>query len=100
VTASRVAWELMNGVIPDGYDVMHKCDNPPCCNPNHLKLGTHLQNMADMKEKKRYVPRTKLTLDERKLLETGIRNGIPRKELAASFDITVSYVGYIARSML
>jgi len=55
----RVAWELINGVIPGpsgllGMYVLHRCDNPPCCNPGHLFLGTHTDNMADMARKGRH----------------------------------------------
>lgn len=49
----RVAWEQVNGPIPDGMDICHSCDNPPCCNPAHLFPGTHDDNMADMKAKGR-----------------------------------------------
>jgi hypothetical protein len=45
--AHRVAWELTNGPIPPGLSVLHSCDNPPCCNPAHLFLGTDAVNAWD-----------------------------------------------------
>ena len=51
--AHRIAWTLVNGEIPKGLFVLHRCDNPPCCNPDHLRLGTHKENMDDMNRKGR-----------------------------------------------
>jgi len=51
----RAAWEVTYGPIPDGMWVLHKCDNPPCCNPDHLFLGTAADNNADMRAKGRQV---------------------------------------------
>jgi hypothetical protein len=46
--AHRVMWEKHNKRrIPKGKIVRHSCDNPPCCNPAHLVLGTHKQNVHD-----------------------------------------------------
>ena len=52
VAASRMAWALTHGDPGDGI-VCHTCDNPRCCNPGHLYLGTHLDNARDRASRKR-----------------------------------------------
>lgn len=49
----RLAWEEEFGPIPDGICVLHKCDNPPCFNVEHLFLGTVAENQKDMANKGR-----------------------------------------------
>lgn len=53
-SAHRIAWLLTNGKIPNGLWVLHVCDNPRCCNPGHLFLGTPNDNVQDMVSKKRH----------------------------------------------
>jgi hypothetical protein len=52
-TAHRVAWRLTFGPIPDGLQVLHKCDNPPCVRPDHLYVGTNEDNVRDKVERGR-----------------------------------------------
>ena len=51
--AHRIAWILAFGDIPEGMCVLHKCDNPPCINLDHLYLGTYADNARDRKERNR-----------------------------------------------
>ena len=50
----RLMFERYFGSIPDGMVIRHKCDNPPCSNPDHLELGTQNDNVQDMKDRGRH----------------------------------------------
>lgn len=53
--AHRVMWEIVNRLpVPPGLMVLHSCDNPPCVNPRHLRVGTASDNMRDMYERGRH----------------------------------------------
>ncbi len=53
VVSTRVSYYLHYKIDPIGKSVLHKCDNPSCCNPNHLFLGTPNDNSKDMVNKNR-----------------------------------------------
>lgn len=55
--AHRVAYELRNGPIPAGLNVLHACDNPPCIEPAHLWVGTQSENLLDAGRKGRLIGR-------------------------------------------
>lgn len=55
-TAHRVAFLLAGGKLEPQHDVCHSCDNPSCVNPNHLFLGTRLDNVSDCIRKGRFFP--------------------------------------------
>jgi len=92
----RVIWELMYGEIPDGMNVCHRCDNPPCVNPSHLFLGTQADNMADMTKKGRQAsgerhPKAKLSLaDVRNIRE---RNATGESTTALAREFGISNIG-------
>lgn len=79
--AHRVAWEVVNGPIPQGMNVCHRCDTPACVNPSHLFLGTHQENMWDSAKKGRARqpsprygvehPRSRLSTEDVQALRSG-----------------------------
>ncbi len=102
VKAHRVSYRIHHGAIPEGMMVLHRCDNPPCVNPDHLFLGTQFDNMRDMSAKKRGVntpqhgednPMSRLTKESvrwiRSLYATGERS---MKSLAADYGVTTATV--------
>lgn len=100
--AHRVAWILTHGPIPNGLHVLHRCDNPPCCNPGHLFLGTDADNVADKVSKGRQQrlkgsagSNARLTAQE--VAEIRMTSGKDRrdKEIAAKFGISRHYVSMI-----
>lgn len=77
VKAHRKAFQLAHGEpVPDDRDVLHHCDNPPCCRPDHLYLGSNADNMADKVERGRQ-PRgegnTVVVLTEEQVLDIRAR---------------------------
>lgn len=66
------------GIPIDGLMVLHRCDNPPCCNPAHLSAGTHVENMADMVAKGRSL-RGQANPQFRHGRDVGKRQRLPRE---------------------
>lgn len=88
--AHRLAWMHAYGDIPEGLSVCHKCDNPPCCNPRHLFLGTALDNARDRNSKRRQAigerqGPSKLTEDQvRAIRASALSNSKAAKEFGVS----------------
>ena len=98
----RVAWILTYGPIPPKMEVMHTCDVTPCGNPAHLKLGTHLENMADARAKDRHCRgdrgRSKLTEAEaREILS--LKGTGPAMPIAEKYGVGPGAITAIWRRM-
>lgn len=90
----RLAYELKHGPIPRGMHVCHTCDNPPCCNPDHLFLGSQTDNMTDKTNKNRQaqslqLPQTVLTDQNVRDIRTSSNSA---KELAKQYNVTVAHI--------
>jgi hypothetical protein len=87
--AHRAMYALVKGDIPAGQLVRHTCDNGRCINPNHLILGTHAQNMADMVARGRSTRSRKLTLDHRLKVAAALRGRRLSAETCAAISAGV-----------
>lgn len=104
--AHRLAYTELVGPIPDGMLVCHRCDNPPCVNPDHLFLGTAKDNMQDKHKKKRNAdvrgsrnPASKLTDQQVQVIHALYRDGITMAAIAERFGIGFQNVSLIVRGI-
>lgn len=110
--AHRVAWLLTHGDFPPpGKVVCHRCDNPPCCNPAHLFVGTQADNLRDMWSKGRghdgsQIARGEarynavLTADLVRKIRQERADGSPVKEIAQRYGLDRGHVrGVIRRAI-
>lgn len=105
VPAHRFAWKLTYGEVPEGLDVCHHCDNPPCVRPDHLFVGTAFDNMQDRHRK----GRTRVAHGERqhaaKLSAAAVRairarygkDGNSYVSLAAEYQVTPGTIVHIIK---
>ena len=84
--AHRVSWEMAHGPIPAGFEVCHKCDVPLCVRPDHLFLGSHADNMADMSAKGYHANR-KLTMDDAREIRRLYAAGTGSYRLSRQFGV-------------
>ena len=104
--AHRISYEFVNGPIPDGMLVCHKCDNPSCVNPDHMFLGTHSDNAQDALRKGRLNPargeksgNSKLTQVDIDIIRQMARIGKPQKVIAGFFPVSPKQISVIVNSI-
>jgi hypothetical protein len=106
--AHRVAYHLTHKTSLQGFVLLHRCDNPPCCNPSHLKPGTQADNVADAHAKGRMSPpphpcgedspRARLTAaDVAAIRRRYAQGGVLQRELAAEYGVAQTSVSRIVR---
>lgn len=93
--AHRIAYQEFKGSI-QGWDVLHRCDNPPCVNPDHLYLGTDADNTADKVNRGRLVVQKGVKHHAAKLTEDQVRaiRADPRtyKQVAIALGMNASWI--------
>lgn len=106
VASHRLAYLIGHGVDPGPLLVCHRCDNPPCCNPDHLFLGTSEDNAADMVAKGRqrtaeqageHNGAAKLTGAQVEVIRDLIRSGLTNTAIAARFGVSHHNISRIRR---
>jgi len=103
VYTHRLAYTLANGPIPDGLEVRHSCDNPPCINPDHLSIGTRQQNVDDMVSRGRQakaarLKQTILSSEQVKEIRLLLQDMSERK-IAERYGVTRGCIRGIARGI-
>lgn len=102
--AHRFAYAVFTAPIPDGMSVLHRCDNPRCCNPAHLFLGTQRENVHDMETKGRARHPTgrahgsaKLTDDDVLAILRLVKRGVRQNAVAAAYGVTPTCINAIVK---
>lgn len=103
--AHRYFYTIYKGPIPRGAMVLHDCDNPLCVNPDHLHMGTQLDNMREASERKRLRvgrnnPAARRSVEEVIAIRRAAVSGEPYSSIARRMEIAVSNVSLIARRKL
>lgn len=101
VYAHRRALEVTLGrALRHGEEAMHSCDNPPCCNPSHLRPGTHAENIADMVAKGRSSkPNARLTVVQVREVRRRLAQGESQRLVGIAFGVARSTIGSIAQGL-
>lgn len=105
MSSHRAVWILHKGPIPPGVDLLHQCDVKLCCNPNHLRLGTHTENHIEAVDSRGGVHwncnggddhhSRKLSNAQYMEITNAVANGESRRSVAAKYGITTTYVTII-----
>lgn len=109
IYAHRLSFLLHKGEIGAGADICHHCDNPRCVNPDHLFIGTRVENMQDMARKGRGTGGREMPVhrgvrnSQAKITERDVRRirklvlaGVSNREIGRIFGLSGVQIGHIA----
>lgn len=97
----RLAYRLLKGGVQRYKFVLHRCDNPPCFNPEHLFLGTALDNVKDMIKKGRAVrPPLKFSDETIAAIRKDHAEGMTRRELVALYSISIAHLQRVTKNQV
>lgn len=97
--AHRAMWDMCFGPIPPDQQVLHKCDVRHCVNPDHLFLGSHKDNMADMIRKGRQASAAKRTDGLVDRVREMAASGVAFGEIARKLGISRTYASRLSRGI-
>lgn len=95
VPAHRVAHTLFIGAIPEGGNVLHRCDNRKCVNPEHLFLGTQRENIYDMDDKGRRGTKSSLTYSDVDEIRKMLADRYSQEVIAKKFGVDQTTISRI-----
>lgn len=99
--AHRLSYRIFKGSV-DGLVIRHTCDNPPCCNPDHLLGGTQGDNLYDAVQKGRLVYQKAFKVTE--AYAAGIKRyliaGVPQRTIAKLYNISESHLSTLKHKLL
>ena len=100
--AHRYALERTGEIVPKSLLVLHSCDNPSCCNPRHLRVGTNRDNTVDKVSRNRQSrlagecnPRAKLSEADVREIRRRCENGEKQRDIAASLGVSHGLIGHV-----
>jgi hypothetical protein len=104
VYASRVAYKIAHKNLPNTHFVCHTCDNPTCCNPAHLYLGTYTDNCNDKMIRHRHncgrgETQGSSKLKEYQVLEIRkrVENGETQRSLCKEYNIDDATINHVVK---
>lgn len=101
-TTHSVSFEIHIGPVPEGKEVCHNCGNRACVNPRHLRVDTHIANMADKvlhgtDHRGERNGRSRLTLTQVRDIRGEVASGRMQNEVARSYGVSPQTINHIMR---